>query len=273
MQTKYDLNPEIATAGMRIDLPNELNDIISRLSEESNFPFGRLSVLGTDKDRQALLPALATDITNAKKVLGVTVLDINREFNQTKKDNGLEQGYDVKNMMAVLKRGRIWVQAEDAVNPESAVYVRFAEQPQVSDLVFDADLITGNSVDLKIDGAAITTVPFNADHVTTMGDLATEIAGNAKVTSAVVGGAGNRTITITTIDGDNSVILTDIVVSGGASQANGSWSVTTVAKPSADKGKFRSDADIGTSAALLAGARYMSSAIADGFVQLSLNQD
>lgn len=83
-------------------------------------------------------------------------------------------------------------------------------------IVFDADLITANSIDGDIDGVAITTVPFNTDNATTLDDLVTELELNAKVFSAVSN--GTDTVTVTTVEYD-TLTLTSFLVTGGATQA------------------------------------------------------
>lgn len=95
-------------------------------------------------------------------------------------------------------------------------------------LVFDADIVTGNNIDLDINGDAITTVPFNSTHLITMGDLATEIASHADVGSCALDPAdtSNRTLIVTANDGED-INLTSIAVTGGGSQANGTFTQGT----------------------------------------------
>lgn len=91
-------------------------------------------------------------------------------------------------------------------------------------LVFDADFVTDNDIDLKINGVAITTVEFDTDHDTTVAALATEIASNADVDAAVVDPADtdSRTIVVTGVD-ETIIEITDVAVTNGASQAGGTW--------------------------------------------------
>lgn len=86
-------------------------------------------------------------------------------------------------------------------------------------VVFDADLITDNDIDMTINGVAITQVPFNTDHDTTMTDLKTQIETditNSTVTLLDTGG-NNRDFTIEITDTTPSI--SSAVVTGGASQA------------------------------------------------------
>ncbi len=92
----------------------------------------------------------------------------------------------------------------------------------VSTLTIDAAFVTGNTINGKIDGVAITPVPFNTDSDTTMADLCTEIASFAQVATCVasdVGAVGyDNTATATATNVDTAVQFTEFVVTGGASQ-------------------------------------------------------
>ncbi|NIQ92450.1 MAG: DUF3383 domain-containing protein, partial [Deltaproteobacteria bacterium] len=103
--------------------------------------------------------------------------------------------------------------------------VRATPVAQIQTLDFDADFVTGNNIDLEINEVAITTVPFNGTHAQTLTDLAAEIQLNSDVSTATVTGA--RQITITAQKAGVPVALTNIAVTGGASQANGSTTTTT----------------------------------------------
>lgn len=91
-------------------------------------------------------------------------------------------------------------------------------------LTFDADLVTSNTIDLKVNGVAITQVTFTTDHATTMALVAVEIAKHFQVDTATVTAA--RVITVTSAD-EIVITLTEIVVAAGASQAGGVWAFTT----------------------------------------------
>ena len=93
----------------------------------------------------------------------------------------------------------------------------FEVKPLIQTLVFDAALITDNDFDLDINGVAITQVPFNTNNNSTVDDIATEIASNADIASAVR--VGTDTVEITPLDGTNGVDLDNYIVTSGASQA------------------------------------------------------
>ena len=89
---------------------------------------------------------------------------------------------------------------------------------QVQTLVLDADLVASNTLAVSVNGTVVSTV-FATDHVTTMGAMATALAATAAIGTAVVGGAGNRTITMTAAKPGVPFTLSSASVTGGASQA------------------------------------------------------
>lgn len=84
--------------------------------------------------------------------------------------------------------------------------------------VFSADLITGNTINATVNGVAITPVVYATSHLATMQAVAAAIDAIPSVSSATVGGANNRTITIISNVG-TATTVTSFVVTGGASQA------------------------------------------------------
>lgn len=92
-------------------------------------------------------------------------------------------------------------------------------------LDFDADFVTGNTIDLKVNGVAIAQVPFDTDQATTKANLITAID-NLDNILAEDGGA--RAIDITIVDGLSNAEITDVVVAGGASQAGFTITVSSL---------------------------------------------
>lgn len=88
-------------------------------------------------------------------------------------------------------------------------------------IVWDADFVTSNLIDITVDGTAVTQVPFNTDQATTINDIVTQIEADITGADAVATdtGGANRTITIT-IEDDNDRVVTE-AVTAGASQASG----------------------------------------------------
>lgn len=94
-------------------------------------------------------------------------------------------------------------------------------------LNFSADFVAGNTINLLINGVAITAVPFNTNHATTLADLASAISAHAAVATATVTGA--RQITVPGLTVGTQLVFTGILVTGGASQAVGTITVTQYA--------------------------------------------
>ncbi len=86
-------------------------------------------------------------------------------------------------------------------------------------VIFDADFVTGNSIDVTVDGEAVTTVPWNSTHDDTMTDLKNQIETDITgATVTLVGTGGNNRDFYITIEDDGDRVVT-AVVTGGASQA------------------------------------------------------
>lgn len=100
-----------------------------------------------------------------------------------------------------------------------------AKVAQVLTLTFSADLITGNTVNLKINGVSIAAVPFNTSHNQTMTDLATAIQASSLIATASV--SASRVITITAQNAGQPITISNVAVTGGASQATGTVATTT----------------------------------------------
>lgn len=85
-------------------------------------------------------------------------------------------------------------------------------------ITFDADIVTSNTVNLKVNGVAMGQVTFSSNHATTMAAIATSIEAIAN-TDYVATVSAARVIKIVNPDGD--VVIADIVVAAGSSQAAG----------------------------------------------------
>jgi len=260
-QTSYSQNQPVAVAGLQQDCG--FNDVISRVAEEAIEP-GRLCIQGSsDVNEGCLKPSAAADITTVSKVRGVSVRDLAFESNASD-----ELIYAAKDLVGCLRNGRIYVEMEDAFTPQSDVYVRYSGKAQVQTITFDADLVTSNKINMKLDGVAITEVDFVTDHATTMAAIGTELEKNNKVASTSVGGGSDRVLTVTCI-ADVELAITEVVVTGGASQAGAVVAETVTMILDSKRGSFRTDAD-STTAAALASAAIMNSGSAGEFAELQL---
>lgn len=105
-----------AFAGMKADAGND--DVLSRAGEGA-IPFGKLVSLGTLKDSQAKLPAAAGDVTDVKKVLGVSL-----QSHAMEQNGAGAATYDDKDMVSIMHKGRCYVKVQEAVSPTDTVAVR-----------------------------------------------------------------------------------------------------------------------------------------------------
>lgn len=260
MQTNYDITQPIGLVGGIADISNK--DVRS-FAATVNIPFGQFVTRVSGSDNKGKLPTTATDITTTTNIGGVALHDHARES----VNDGLVAGYKSEDMVSVMRQGRVFVKVEEAVTPDSVVYVRHSGKAQIQDLVFSAALITGNTVNGDVNGTAITAVPFNTTNAQTLTDLAAVIEAHPDVETAV--SDGTDTITVTSVT-DKEVTLENFVVTGGASQATATVTETQALIASTELGRFRASADSST-AAILANAKYRNSADAGAIAILEIN--
>ena len=107
---------------------------------------------------------------------------------------------------------------QELAPPRLHVVKKGRDLAHVQVLKFDSDLVAANSFSVDVNGTTVGPVAFNTDHDTTMSDIATALAANGDIATAVVGGTNNREITITGAANNAEVALTNAAVTGGASQ-------------------------------------------------------
>jgi hypothetical protein len=83
-------------------------------------------------------------------------------------------------------------------------------------LTFDANFVTGNTIDLNVNGVAISQVTFATSHAATFAAVIAAI--DALTGISAVAGTG-REILITVDNAASNITISDVVVAGGASQA------------------------------------------------------
>ena len=211
MQTEYNTLPGRALAGGLVD--SGPNDVLTRVASTVVF-FGRAAA--NDGADNTSAPNDAADL-----LLGVAL-------RSSLKTNALVAGnddfYEAGDCVNVLRKGRVWVElGGEFTAPVTAddVFVHTVGLPQVLSIVFDADFVTDNVINLELNGVAMTEVPFDTDNDTTLTNLATQIATDF---AAVVAGAAavvTDTVNVTS-DGNGAafdVTITDVLVTAGASQA------------------------------------------------------
>ncbi len=139
MQLVHNTIPEIGREGAIADASSR--DILSRLVEASaGLKPGRVVTKGT-ATRQVRVPVLTGEVTGGV-VMGISVYDAGREPGGT---NGEYEQYEV---VPVLRRGRVWMLAEDAVAEGGAVFVRFTSAGAEEDGRVRSDADGGDAVAL-----------------------------------------------------------------------------------------------------------------------------
>lgn len=116
VQTSYGTSMTAAIEGALAD--NGPHDVVTRYNEEASakIPFGRGVKFGAN-DNGALLPAAETD-----KVVGIV---LHTDQYTTGSDGELTStGLIPDAMMSVLRKGRVWVTAEDGCAPGDRLWVR-----------------------------------------------------------------------------------------------------------------------------------------------------
>lgn len=122
-QLAYEEDPAVALEGQIADSSRNTERITGKTEGAGGVPMGRFVTVGTDVGTdgsrpQARLPALTGEISGGVG-LGFSVLDTSIEQADT------PLGYEDESIMQIMRRGRIWMLAEDAVVFGNAVFVRF----------------------------------------------------------------------------------------------------------------------------------------------------
>lgn len=87
-------------------------------------------------------------------------------------------------------------------------------------LTFDAALVASNTINLEVNGTAMTQVTYATSNDNTLDLIATQLETQFPTLIASADRSGTRSVAITPVAGV-TVTLSDIVVAAGASQANG----------------------------------------------------
>lgn len=154
MQSSIETNTPGGMAGQIVDLGPK--DIITRINTSNAvIPFGRFVTKGAVQD-SAVLPDASGEVTGLVG-LGVTVRTL------ANKD---ADGYADEAAMSVMKKGRIWVQVENAVVAESQAYARFSAGESAGNLgAFRSNAASQN----EIQTVEFTGTPANSTWTLTLG--------------------------------------------------------------------------------------------------------
>lgn len=115
-------------------------------SAEGAVPFGAVVRLGTNKERQ--VAAVGTGAGQGALAIGVAVMTY-----VTEQDSSGNVGYGNTQTVSVMKRGRIWVNTDDAVVAGSAANLKLSNGKFTDEVVaagieatgFNARFITGTT--------------------------------------------------------------------------------------------------------------------------------
>jgi len=257
-QTSYSMNMRVGTTGQIGDGYDY--DALTYNNPSDEISYGRALAKISGNDTGCKLP----DASDAD-IVGVAIRDVASENDK----------YTVNSAVSSMRRGRIFVEVEESVTPDDPVYVRFDGKSQVQTLTFNNNFVADNIINLNIDDVAITPVPFNTDHDTTMANLAAAIQTSDSVGSATTPGGGSQVITITGVSHGTDITIDNVLVTGGASQPVGSVAETVDAISDSSKGLFRKDDDgaagPAATALLFSTARYLTSADSGDVALLDLN--
>lgn len=120
-----------------------------KVLNEETIPFGVAVVRDTwsGLQKSAHLPSLTGEITTITTFLGVAV---HSHANEQAILNANNPGYAANSAMSVIRRGKVWVQVEDAVTAGSIPYVRFSADTSAGEQLgaFRSDADTSDAVAL-----------------------------------------------------------------------------------------------------------------------------
>lgn len=101
-------------------------------------------------------------------------------------------------------------------------------------LTFDAALVASNTIDMDVNGTAMTQITYASSNDATLDAIATQLTTQFPDIIKYATRTTTRIISLTPVDGQ-TITLTDIVVAAGASQAAGAQTTVFTA---ADEDKF-----------------------------------
>ena len=153
----------------------------------------------------------------------------------------------------------------------TGVHVRVDGRTQIQTITFDADFVTDNTIDLNIDGVAMTQESFDTDHETTIDNLAATIQSEFAQIATAVADEVARTIVLTGANDGADFAVTGLTVAGGASQAAGTVAETQSSIADSEAGTFLAAAESGNSVEWTAGAKWTGRYADGSLAELNIN--
>lgn len=242
-QSAYSVQP----AGLvgEVADQNGNNDFASRINGEASASIAAgLAVMRDSSAKETKVKAVAG---TSPELLGVAVASTRQSA-----DNSDNRTYAAGDDIRILTQGTAWMEAAGTLAAGDAVYIvntgadqgkpgpaslggtypgvtltwnkaLAAGQARIERMTFDADLVTSNVFNCDVFGTAIDAITFNTSHDVTMGQIVDAIieAGADNLLSATLSdqAGNNRTIDVVSFAFANTAILTNSVVTAGASQA------------------------------------------------------
>lgn len=105
-----------------------------------------------------------------------------------------------------------------SADPTFPVAADFDTDAQQTTITLNADLVTGNSVAITLNGVILSATSFNMNHLQTMKDICAKLQDQPGIESAQLFGATNRSIQLFGQPSQNAIVSV-FTVTGGASQA------------------------------------------------------
>ena len=144
-QTSYDLEQPVAVNGLIADAAGLPKSVLTYNNPVDEIKFGRAVAKVSGDDNGVEKPDSSGAI-----LVGVAVRDISVEEGSTTAENA----YPATSAVGVMRRGQVWVQVEEAVTPDDAVFVRHTANGPLTELgIFRTDADTANAI-------ALTTAKF-----------------------------------------------------------------------------------------------------------------
>ncbi len=238
MQTSYENRMTEAVVGQLVDAFDVANAEVISAKASGIAPFGRMLVMSVADDVLSL-PTVKLADGLLTKYPGITHRDLTKVSGQ----------YEDKDVVAVLKKGKIWVETEETVAVGDRVYVRIDGKKEVYTITLDGDLIAANVITAKVNGVTCTET-YAVSHDATMAAFAVKIAAVVGVETATLEGGDNHIVTITADTKGETLTVTDAAITGGAGQAGIVVAKTVTGIAVSSRGKFRKSADGATTVLL-----------------------
>lgn len=210
------------------------------------------------------------DASNVQ-ILGVASRDTSEE-----NSDASTFAYAAKSALGVVRRGAVWVQVEENVTPDDAVYVRFNGEVEIFTITWSGDFVASNKINGSINGVAIAETTYASSHDATIAAVAVAIAALDTVDTATCPGSGSRVITVTgATEGLDISTNASFTVTLGASQATDVIANVTGPSNGTQSGIFRNDDDstgnVAATAIALSNCKFLTNGTAGGVALLDLN--